>query len=110
MAQRNGHAGTTGAAAAGAAGNTRPKTPMALDEDDVPDEADLYGATPKRAAPGTTNVPRPADPDDEDDLEALMAEAEAETGPRREPETKVAPAVNDYEDDEAAMAEMDGMW
>ncbi|CRK32805.1 Chromosome segregation in meiosis protein 3 like [Verticillium longisporum] len=106
MAQRNGHAGTTAAATA----NTRPKTPMALDEDDVPDEADLYGATPKRPAAGTTSVPRPADPDDEDDLEALMAEAEAETGPGREPEKKVAPAVNDYEDDEAAMAEMDGLW
>ncbi|EGY23494.1 Chromosome segregation in meiosis protein 3 like [Verticillium longisporum] len=103
MAQRNGRAEMTAA-------NTRPKTPMALDEDDVPDEADLYGATPKRTAAGTTSVPRPADPDDEDDLEALMAEAEAETGPRREPEGKVAPAVNDYEDDEAAMAEMDGLW
>ncbi|KAM0325057.1 hypothetical protein ACHAQA_007595 [Verticillium albo-atrum] len=88
----------------------RPKTPALEDEDDVPDEADLYGATPKRPAAATTNAPRAADPDDDDDLEALMAEAEAETAPRGEPTRKAAPVPDEYEDDEAAMAEMDGLW
>ncbi|KAM0275022.1 hypothetical protein ACHAQH_007628 [Verticillium albo-atrum] len=93
-----------------AAATPRLKTPTAHDEGDIPDEADLYGATPKRPAVGAASVPRAADPDDDDDLEALMAEAETETALTREPEGKAAPAVDEFEDDEAAMAEMDGLW
>lgn len=52
------------------------KTP---ERDDIPDDDDLYGATP-RAPARTTNALRPApsnDAPDDDDLEALMAEAES---------------------------------
>ncbi|KAL7961892.1 replication fork protection component Swi3 domain-containing protein [Trichoderma compactum] len=52
------------------------KTP---ERDDVPDDDDLYGATPRGPAP-TTNALRAApsnDAPDDDDLEALMAEAES---------------------------------
>lgn len=56
--------------------------------------------------------------DDEDDLDALMAEAEAETAAR--PSKDATPASSaradtgqhaaGFEDDEEAMAEMDGLW
>ncbi|KAL6690704.1 replication fork protection component Swi3 domain-containing protein [Trichoderma pleuroticola] len=52
------------------------KTP---ERDDIPDDDDLYGATPRGPA-RTTNALRPAlsnDAPDDDDLEALMAEAES---------------------------------
>jgi replication fork protection complex subunit Csm3/Swi3 len=62
--------------------------------------------------PKPAEKPRPAEPDD-DDLDALMAEAEAEQGPTRPagagaPSAKAAPA--DFNDEEEAMAEMDGLW
>ncbi|KAL2277922.1 hypothetical protein FJTKL_15055 [Diaporthe vaccinii] len=62
--------------------------------------------------PKATEKPKPAEPDD-DDLDALMAEAEAEQGPTRPPgpgasSSKAAPA--EFNDDEEAMAEMDGLW
>ncbi|KAF3065648.1 Chromosome segregation in meiosis protein 3 [Trichoderma lentiforme] len=49
------------------------------ERDDIPDDDDLYGATPRGPA-RTTNALRPApsnDAPDDDDLEALMAEAES---------------------------------
>lgn len=63
--------------------------------------------------PKAAERPRPADPDDDDDLDALMAEAEAEQGPARPaqtnaPSSKAAPM--DFNDEEEAMAEMDGLW
>ncbi|UKZ74387.1 hypothetical protein TrVFT333_002054 [Trichoderma virens FT-333] len=54
------------------------KTPE-RDDDDVPNDDDLYGATP-RGPTRTTNALRPPpsnDAPDDDDLEALMAEAES---------------------------------
>ncbi|POS76303.1 Swi3 domain-containing protein [Diaporthe helianthi] len=62
--------------------------------------------------PKVAERPRPADPDD-DDLDALMAEAEADHGPTRPtqasaPTSKTAPAG--FDDEEEAMAEMDGLW
>ncbi|KAJ0123771.1 Swi3 domain-containing protein [Diaporthe amygdali] len=62
--------------------------------------------------PKAAEKPRPAEPED-DDLDALMAEAEAERGPRRPPgaDASSAKAVPpDFNDDEEAMAEMDGLW
>ncbi|KAK4071092.1 uncharacterized protein Triagg1_6459 [Trichoderma aggressivum f. europaeum] len=77
------------------------KTP---ERDHVPDDDDLYGATPRGPAP-TTNALRPAPsndaPDDDDDLEALMAEAESM-------DSRQAPATHhlDEEDDlDALIAE-----
>lgn len=68
----------------------------------------IFGDGKPRAA----EKPKPAEPE-EDDLDALMAEAEAEQGPTRPPgagtsSSKSAPA--DFNDDEEAMAEMDGLW
>lgn len=63
--------------------------------------------------PKPAERPRPAEPDD-DDLDALMAEAEADQGLTRPavgataPSSKAAPV--DFNDEEEAMAEMDGLW
>lgn len=62
--------------------------------------------------PKAAEKPRPAEPED-DDLDALMAEAEAEQGPTR-PIAAGAPSskavLADFNDEEEAMAEMDGLW
>ncbi|KAJ3954567.1 chromosome segregation in meiosis- protein [Colletotrichum tropicale] len=87
----------------------RPKTPQAA----VPDEDDIYGATPvmppKSQALG---APKPTEePDGDDDLDALMAEAEMadrKQSPAHFPHNQ--PAGDDFEDEEAAMAEMGGLW
>ncbi|KAG6355488.1 hypothetical protein INS49_003450 [Diaporthe citri] len=62
--------------------------------------------------PKAAEKPKPTEPDD-DDLDALMAEAEAEQGPTRPPaagasSSKAPPA--EFNDEEEAMAEMDGLW
>lgn len=62
--------------------------------------------------PKPAEKPKPTEPDD-DDLDALMAEAEAEQGPARAPvahasNSKAAPP--DFNEEEEAMAEMDGLW
>ena len=134
--------------------NPRPTTPTASWDNDVPNDEDLYDATPNRSrtlrnlsknhdvpedddldalmaeaeaqdAPSNRskqqNQPDRADtvPDDEDDLDALIAEAEAqEGGPQRttaqtrEDGTDMSKSArkDDYEDDEAAMREMDDLW
>lgn len=108
-----------------------PQTPS---RDDVPDDEDLYGATPRNVRT-QQNVP-----DDEDDLDALIAEAEGEDSGRQKQQrpaedneddldaliaeaettdqTKV-PAKkpgdtkgtnDDFADEEAAMQEMDDLW
>ncbi|OLN94094.1 Chromosome segregation in meiosis protein 3 [Colletotrichum chlorophyti] len=89
----------------------RPKTP----DGDVPDDDDIYGATPQIQS-RTREEERlrlpPEEPDD-DDLDALMAEADAATqvrmSSRQALSDKQAPVDVD-EDEEAAMAEMDGLW
>ncbi|KAK4238419.1 replication fork protection component Swi3-domain-containing protein [Achaetomium macrosporum] len=66
-------------------------------------------------AGGTASVPS-GEPD-EDELDALMAEAEAQSGPSRRTHKDSSsaqaetgqPSVN-FDDDEEAMAEMDGLW
>ncbi|KAI3400785.1 hypothetical protein diail_1994 [Diaporthe ilicicola] len=62
--------------------------------------------------PKATEKARPAEPED-DDLDALMAEAEAEQGPSRPPgpgASSAKAARPDFDDEEEAMAEMDGLW
>ncbi|KAL1856830.1 chromosome segregation in meiosis-related protein [Diaporthe australafricana] len=61
--------------------------------------------------PKAAEKSRPTETED-DDLDALMAEVEAEQGPKK---TAVGDASNsraapDFDDEEAAMAEMDGLW
>ncbi|OAA35410.1 replication fork protection component Swi3 [Metarhizium rileyi] len=107
---------------------TRPRTPV---HDDVPDDEDLYGATP-RIMRTRQDTPR-----DKDDLDALIAEAEGQDGKQKSQEADdnhddldalIAEAENsderkgvhnpangnlthdNFDDDEAAMQEMDGLW
>lgn len=63
---------------------------------------------PKAQAPGATA--RDGD-EDEDDLDALMAEAEAQNAPAKPSGTAAAKQTEaGFEDEEEAMAEMDGLW
>lgn len=94
----------------------RPKTPApaattTITVDDVPDDDDdIYGATPIRTKPVSVPIRSAMEPDDDDDLDALMAEAEADS--RRAPmqNGKPGPSNTPEEDDDdldALMAEAD---
>ncbi|KAG8161192.1 hypothetical protein KVR01_009456 [Diaporthe batatas] len=115
-----------GATPIGASKNSRPSDTRGEPDQDELDalmaEMDQEPSIPSRPTggpvksifgdgkPKATERPRPAEPDD-DDLDALMAEAEAEQGPTRPaqvPSSKAPPA--DFDDEEEAMAEMDGLW
>ncbi|KAK1973595.1 replication fork protection component Swi3 [Colletotrichum cereale] len=81
---------------------------------DIPDEDDIYGATPLvpiRKGREKESSKRPIE-EPEDDLDALMADAEAmshsQAQPRRAPDMKSV--TDDFADAEAAMAEIDGLW
>ncbi|ROT37521.1 Swi3-domain-containing protein [Sodiomyces alkalinus F11] len=111
-----------------AAENERTKRPQAAqprddNDDGIPDdEEDLYAATPRKNKPAPRRLVDDEE-DDEDDLEALMAEADA--GTRRQTETRPQAGTTDFadtgslhpepdrgpdDDEEAAMAEMEGLW
>ncbi|KAH7185255.1 replication fork protection component Swi3-domain-containing protein [Fusarium flagelliforme] len=78
----------------------RPKT---LEQGrDVPDDDDLYGATPRPSRP---IVPIRNDVPEEDDLEALIAEAEGQHKSHKE---RLAQAEPDEDDLDALMAEAEG--
>lgn len=94
--------------------NTRHQTP--LPADDVPDDEDIYDATPQAArnAP-TTTTQENAVPDMDDDLDALIAEAEetitsATNGAGVHNSTLSPEPTGDFADEEAALMEMDGLW
>ncbi|CCF46554.1 chromosome segregation in meiosis protein 3 [Colletotrichum higginsianum] len=73
---------------------------------DVPEEDDLYDATPRQQVKERF---RPShEESDGEDLDALMAEANITT---KTQDPAVNPgAVEEFADEEAAMAEMDGLW
>ena len=93
-------------------GKPRDKTPQS---DEQEQEQDIYDATPKK----TADVPAEDDldaliaeaegqdepADNDDDLDALIAEAEMQDAPARPTTTEA-----DFADEEAAMEEMDGSW
>ncbi|EEU35278.1 uncharacterized protein NECHADRAFT_36875 [Fusarium vanettenii 77-13-4] len=88
---------------------SRAKTPQR--DDDVPDDDDIYDATPRQVRhtlPIRNEVP------EEDDLEALIAEAEGQDAAKRskpsEPEPDEPKGGDDFADEEAAMQEIDGLW
>lgn len=88
----------------------RPQTPEA----GVPDEEDIYEATPVgRTRDQVQQISnQTSDEPEDDDLDALMAEAElasqtAKANPRQSHGTPIA---DSFADEEAAMAEMDGLW
>ncbi|KAI8681960.1 Chromosome segregation in meiosis protein [Fusarium keratoplasticum] len=111
---------------------SRAKTPQR--DNDVPDDDDIYDATPR---PARHTLPIRNEVPEEDDLEALIAEAEGQDAAKKskpsEPEPDgddldaliaeaeghdQAPKKNgpepkggdDFADEEAAMQEMDGLW
>ncbi|KAJ3512844.1 hypothetical protein NM208_g15267 [Fusarium decemcellulare] len=114
----------------------RPKTPQ--QDADVPDDDDLYDATPRPSRP---IVPILNDAPDEDDLDALIAEAEGRDAANKSKPSEPEPdgddldaliaeaegvdqaqkengsgqkggdkGADDFADEEAAMQEMDGLW
>jgi replication fork protection complex subunit Csm3/Swi3 len=98
-------------------------TQQSVDEGDDLDalmaeaEAEAEAQAPSRSsAPGSkdagSSTQRAAkDPNfDEDDLDALMAEAEAESDKRTASPARAETATASFEEDEEAMAEMDGLW
>ncbi|KAM5347175.1 hypothetical protein ACJ41O_010180 [Fusarium nematophilum] len=118
-----------------AAETERPKTPER--DAGVPDEDDLYDATPRAPAvvpirndaPGEDDLealiaeaegrdaakrPKQTEPEpDGDDLEALMAEAESQDQTTKQGQQGPKDAdkgADDFADEEAAMQEMDGLW
>lgn len=81
---------------------------------DVPDEDDIYGATPvvqveRREEQRLKHPPKELE---DDDLDALMAEADAATQAQMlsQQELSVKSVLDDFADEEAALAEMDGLW
>jgi replication fork protection complex subunit Csm3/Swi3 len=93
----------------------RPSRPVVPIHNDVPEEDDLEAliaeAEGRDAAQKANTQPTQAEPD-EDDLDALMAEAEIQDHMTKKGE---APKENSkskdgFDDDEAAMQEMDGLW
>lgn len=101
-------------------------TSAGADEDDDLDalmaeaEAEQASRQKPATAPGNGDkeaTPKPAGADagdDEDDLDALMAEAEVQSTSVKKPsrpETSAAGQVaSEFNDEEAAMAEMEGLW
>ncbi|KAM0351493.1 hypothetical protein HYE67_001063 [Fusarium culmorum] len=75
---------------------------------DMPDDDDLYDATPRPSRP---IVPIRNDVPEEDDIEALIAESQDQTT-KRDGQIQIenSESGNAYEDDEAAMQEMEGLW
>lgn len=113
---------------------SRPKTPQ--QDNDVPDDDDLYDATPRAArhtlpirndvpeeddlealiaeAEGQDAAPKPSKPSepepDGDDLDALIAEAEGHDDQAANKSGPEPTGRDDFADEEAAMQEMDGLW
>lgn len=87
---------------------SRPKTPPPRSNpiNDVPNDDDLYDATP-RASKSIFGPTRTNDNDvpDDDDLEALMAEAETQDSVRTTKPTTTEPEGDDEEDLDALIAE-----
>ncbi|KAK4175188.1 replication fork protection component Swi3-domain-containing protein [Triangularia setosa] len=92
--------------------------------DDLDDDDDFNALMAEIESAKAPSAPQPTEPSkganngDKDDLDALMAEAEAEGAPSKpapapvsENPTEVgAQKETSFDDDEAAMAEMDGLW
>lgn len=98
--------GTTGTAPPTVGATTQAGRPATPDRD-VPDDDDLYGATPQRTGRTVPIIPNEPDPDD---LDALMAEAEnqdASNQQRKPPAARQQP-VDDEDDLDALIAEAEG--
>ncbi|EJT79956.1 chromosome segregation in meiosis protein 3 [Gaeumannomyces tritici R3-111a-1] len=100
------------AEAAPGASKPRPSAPAASTSLFGPGTSSLFGSA-KPAAPTVSSGGGAPEDVDDDDLDALMAEAELNGKPNSEAATggqAPAPAGTSFDDDEAAMAELEGMW
>lgn len=87
--------------------NTMPSQPD--DEDDL--DALMAEAEAEQSSRKEPPAIRAAGDDDMDDLDALMAEAEAQSAPSKSAGARESGAKPpDFDDEEEAMAEMDGLW
>ncbi|KAK2003785.1 replication fork protection component Swi3 [Colletotrichum falcatum] len=86
--------------------------PITSEGGDIPDEDDIYGATPLVPARGREpeQLRQLSEEPEDDDLDALMAEADAVSQAQSWQEPAVKSVMEDFADEEAAMAEMDGLW
>ncbi|KAK1596998.1 replication fork protection component Swi3-domain-containing protein [Colletotrichum navitas] len=93
---------------------TKEQRPITPEGGHMPDDDDIYEATPRvpvgRRERERSN--RPIEEPEDDDLDVLIAEAEAvyqaQAQSRQAPDVKSV--TEDFADEEAAMAEMDGLW
>lgn len=79
---------------------------LIAEAEDTPPKQKPDSTTAKNSAPSTKGGC--AGTGDEDDLDALMAEAEAHTAPEKP--LSAAATQPQFDDDEEAMAEMEGLW
>lgn len=103
--------GATGASASAAEGTTQAGRPVTPDAEgrDVPDDDDLYDATPRTTRRTVPIMPNNDEPD-ADDLDALMAEAENQDSSNqqsRPPAARPDP-VDDGDDLDALITEAEG--
>ncbi|KAL0937852.1 chromosome segregation in meiosis protein 3 [Colletotrichum truncatum] len=79
---------------------------------DIPDEGDIHGASPPRLVEHRMQPTLATGTPDDDDLANLMAEAETVKWPPTLPQndTEKGASIDNFADEEAAMAEMDGLW
>ncbi|EFQ26865.1 replication Fork Protection Component Swi3 [Colletotrichum graminicola] len=95
---------------------TEEQRPITPEGGYMPDDHDIYGATPlvPVGRREQERSKRPIEEPEDDDLDALMAEAEAASQAQAQAQSRQAPGVksvtDDFADEEAAMAEMDGLW
>lgn len=88
-------------------GTEREKTPVPAEPG--PEGDDIYTASPRRA-PQATAPASPTQDDYDDALEALMLEADDEARQENSTNAAVQPEVDAFAEEEAAMAEMEGLW
>ena len=85
----------------------REKTPVPAEPG--PEDDDVYIASPRRISQATAPA-CPTQDDDDDALEALMLEADDEARQGNSTNAAVQPEVDAFAEEEAAMAEMEGLW
>lgn len=89
-------------------GIEREKTPAPVEPG--PEDDDIYTASPRRAPQATDPAGPPGQDEDDDALEALMMEADDEVRRGNNNNAAARPEADAFAEEEAAMAEMEGLW